>query len=107
MPMGKAKGNPRARLRFQTINAFLDVTMARLTLAERSVWLLLWRDTKPNGVAETSQADLGRRAGITDRAVRKALRTLCRLGLVNVVRRGSLRRGASVYRVHPIVREPK
>ena len=99
---GKAKGNPRARLRFQEVNAFLDVTMAGLTMAQRSVWLLLWRDTKPNGLAETSQVDLARRAGISDRAVRKALTRLRALGLVNVVKRGSLRRGRSISRVHPL-----
>lgn len=102
---GKAKGKRTNGLRFQSINAFIDASMAGLTLAERSVWLILWRDTKPNGLAETSQMDMGRRAGITDRAVRKALGGLVKRGLVSVVKRGSLQRGASVYRVWPVVRE--
>jgi hypothetical protein len=68
----KPKGKRDTAGRFQTINAFIDVTMAGLTLAERSVWLILWRDTKPTG---------------------------------NVVKRGSLRRGASIYRVRCLVRE--
>src|SRR5262245_56041422 len=73
---GKAKAKPATRERFQVINAFIDATMGTLTPAERSVWLILWRDTKPNGLAETSQVDLARRAGVSDRAVRSALDAL-------------------------------
>jgi hypothetical protein len=92
--------------RFQSINAFIDVTMARLAPAQRAVWFILWRDTKPTGLAGTSQASLARRAGVSDRAVRSALRVLEQAGLVIVVRRGSLRRGPSTYRVHPLRRQP-
>jgi hypothetical protein len=101
----KAKGKTATRGRFQCINAFIDATMAELTLAERSTWFILWRDTKPNGLAETSQASIARRAGVSDRAVRKALARLTRLGLVGVIRRGSLRRGPSSYRVFPLARQ--
>ena len=85
--------------RFGTINAFLDTTMADLRPCERAVWLLLWRDTKPNGLARTSQADLARRAGASGRAVYAALRELVRRGLLIVVRRGGLSAGPSIYRV--------
>lgn len=88
--------------RFGVLNAFVDVTMGDLRPAERSVWLILWRDTKPNGLATTSQANMARRAGISDRSVRSALRHLERLGLLTVAHRGNLRRGPSVYRVHPL-----
>src|SRR5262245_56485790 len=91
--------------RFQCINAFIDATMAMLTPAERAAWLILWRDTKPNGLAETSQMSMARRAGVSDRSIRTALRRLGQIGLITVVHRGSLRRGASVYRVHPLSRE--
>jgi hypothetical protein len=99
----KAKGPTRAG-RFQTINAFLDVTMAGLIPSERAAWLILWRDTKRDGLARTSQADLARRAGITDRQIRKALAGLQRKGLLTIVHRGGLRRGSTVYRVHPLIR---
>jgi hypothetical protein len=102
----RGKGKAATRGRFQCINAFIDATMGTLTPAERSVWLILWRDTKPNGLAETSQADLARRGGVSDRAVRFALAALCGKGLVAVVRRGSLRRGPSSYRVFPLARGP-
>jgi DNA-binding MarR family transcriptional regulator len=88
------------------VNAFIDATMADLTPAERGVWFVLWRDTKPNGLAATSQASIARRAGVTDRAVRKALRRLEGRGLVRVIHRGSLRRGPSSYRVFPLVCPP-
>jgi hypothetical protein len=63
------------------------------------VWLILFRDTKPNGRANTSQGDLARRAGVCPRTVRTALRTLIATGLLRVVRRGNVNQGASVYAV--------
>jgi hypothetical protein len=102
---GKAsepKGERSTRGRFQCINAFLDVTMAGLPPAERAVWLLLWRDTKPDGLARTSQSDLARRAGCNPRTVRRAIVALQLAGLLSVVRQGGLNRGLSVYRVHPL-----
>jgi hypothetical protein len=108
----RAKGSPddgkpgddrrRTGDRFSSINAFLDATMAGLRPAERSVWLLLWRDTRPDGLARTSQADLARRAGVSVRAVRAALRELEHLRLVVVVRRGRLQTGPSSYRVRAL-----
>jgi hypothetical protein len=97
------KGERRRSLRrFQCVNAFLDVTMAGLGRAELAVWLLLWRDTKPDGLARTSQADLARRVGCNPRTVRRALAGLQGAGLVEVVRQGGLRRRMSVYRVRPV-----
>lgn len=99
---GKAKGSARnaAAGRFAVVNAFIDATMADLTPAERSCWFVLWRDTRPGGLARTSQASMAKRAGISDRAVRAALRALERRGLLRVARRGRLGRGASAYRVY-------
>jgi hypothetical protein len=104
-PPGKAKGKHSSRGRFEAINAFLDVTMEGLRCAERAVWLLLWRDTKPNGLARTSQGDLARRAGCSTRAVRQALAALEKAGLVSIVRQGGLHRGLSVYRIKPLRRD--
>ncbi len=98
----KPKGKRTSRGRFQCINAFLDATMAELDRAELAVWLLLWRDTKPDGLARTSQTDLARRAGCNPRTVRRALAVLQRAGLVAVIRQGGLNRGLSVYRVKPL-----
>ena len=99
---GLKKGSSSSQGRFQCINAFLDVTLATLERAEMAVWLVLWRDTKPNGLARTSQADLARRAGCNPRTVRRALAGLRAKGLLTVVRQGGLLRQMSVYRVHPM-----
>ena len=94
-------GTARARSgeRFRTLNAFVDFTLAGLKPSERAVWLVLFRDTKRDGIARTSERDIARRAGITDRMVRYALKALGRRGLVRIVRRGRLQTGPSSYRV--------
>jgi hypothetical protein len=96
-PRPKGKCTPAGR--FGVLNAFVDCTMATLKPSERAVWLILFRDTKPGGIARTSERDIARRAGVSDRMVRYALTALERRGLVQVVRRGRLRAGPSSYRV--------
>ena len=101
-PKRKPIDRRRTGDRFRTINAFVDFSMAGLRPCERAVWMLLWRDTKPEGLAQTSQADLARRAGASVRAVNVAVRELSRQGLLIVVRRGGLSAGPSSYRVVPM-----
>ena len=101
-PTPKASGRKRGKDRFAQINEFIDFTMAKLTPAARSVWLILWRDTKPNGQARTGQKDLARRAGVSDRTVRDALSELVEAGLVKVVRKGRVGIGPSTYRVRGV-----
>ena len=91
--------------RFQTINTFADFSIADLSRAEIAVWILLWRDTKSNGVARTSQADLARRAGVNVRTVGRAVKNLCQKGHLKIVHRGGFGRGTSAYRVRPLARE--
>ncbi|NOY28979.1 MAG: winged helix-turn-helix transcriptional regulator, partial [Planctomycetes bacterium] len=62
------------------------------------------RDTR-DGTARTSQTDIARRAGISERAVRLAIRQLEPLGLLTVVYRGGLNRGASRYRIVPLTKD--
>ncbi len=102
---GKAKGKAAGRKagdRFAVLNAFVDFTMQELSRAEALVWLALFRDTKPDGLARTGQADLARRAGVNIRTVKRTVASLRRLGVLVVVYRGSLRRGPSTYRVRPL-----
>lgn len=101
-PAPVAMPAPRGRGRFAEVNGFIDFTLATLTPTAAAVWLILWRDTKPNGLARTGQADLARRAGKSERAVRKALTELAAAGLVKVVRKGRLGAGPSVYRVRGV-----
>jgi len=89
--------------RFAALNAFVDfgIADAELTPAEVLVWLVLFRDTKAEGTARTGQADIARRAGLSVRGVKLAVRGLKAKGMVRVVRRGQLNAGPSTYRVHP------
>ena len=97
MPPARRKGD-----RFAVLNTFADFTLSALTRAEIAVWLLLWRDTKRDGTAKTSQADLARRAGVSVGTAKRAVAGLRCRGLLTVVFRGTLRRGPSAYRVHPL-----
>ncbi|MDB5311557.1 MAG: transcriptional regulator [Gemmataceae bacterium] len=84
--------------RFGLLNGFVDFELHRLTRGEVKVWLILFRDTR-DGIARTGQVDIARRAGITPRGVRKALKGLAGKGLVTVVLKGRLGTGPSSYRV--------
>ncbi|MBN2559405.1 MAG: helix-turn-helix domain-containing protein [Phycisphaerae bacterium] len=95
----KKAGKRRTAGRFEVLNAFVDVTLRELDATAAVVWLILYRDTKPNGLACTSQSDLARRAGLSISSIYRALRRLTRLGLLTLVRRGRVNSGASVYRV--------
>ena len=90
--------------RFAALNAFVDfgIADAKLTPAEAIVWLVLFRDTKANGLARTAQADIARRAGLDVRTVRRAVASLEAKGMVSLVHRGRLNAGPSTYRVHPV-----
>jgi len=86
--------------RFALLNAVTDFDLAGFTGAEAKVWLVLFRDTKAKtDTARTGQADIARRAGLSERGVRKALVALQAKGLVRVARRGRLNAGPSHYRL--------
>lgn len=85
--------------RFAVLNGFVDGVMGTLPRAAALVWVCLWRDTKPDGLARTAVADLARRVGCDRRNVLRSLRLLADRGLLDVVRRGGLGRGVSAYRV--------
>lgn len=98
----KVKRRANRSARFALLNAFADFALADLTGAEVKVWLILFRDTQAaTGCARTGQADLARRAGLSHRAVKMAVRSLQAKGFLHVVRRGHLYAGPSLYRVHP------
>jgi DNA-binding MarR family transcriptional regulator len=96
----------RSGLRFETFNAFVDEGMANLTRSEVNVWLVLYRDTKPEGTARTSLADIARRAGIDRQTASRAVTSLRQRKMLQIIRRGGLNRGPSTYRVYPFPMEP-
>lgn len=95
-PLGRKR---RLAARFALFNGFVDGVMGTLPRAAALVWVCLWRDTKPDGLARTAVADLARRIGGNRSTVIRALRLLVDRGLLDVVRRGGLGRGVSTYRV--------
>jgi hypothetical protein len=97
---GKAKGKSKGR--FGVLNAFVDYSLADLDHPSRSVWLVLFRDTRPDGLARTAQGDIARRIGMSVSTVKRAIHRLETLGLVTVKNRGGLGGRLSVYRVHPL-----
>lgn len=101
-PAARAAARRRTGDRFAEINGFIDHTMRTLTPAARSVWFILWRDTKPDGLARAGQTHLARRAGVSDRAVRDALKELLAAGVVKLVSQGRAGVGVSVYRVRGV-----
>ncbi len=105
-PSNGGRDRPKGKSgRFAILNTFLDFTLATLGRNEIAVWLLLYRDTKPEGTARTSIADLARRAGVSKRTALRNVAALERRGLLRIVHRGGLNRGLSIYRVLPLVRE--
>lgn len=99
--MKPATGKPRSA-RWGHLNGFVDVTLRDLTPAEVRVWLVLFRDTKPDGTARTGQTDIAARAGLSVRMVKKALKKLTDRDIVKVLLRGRLNSGPSRYKVRGI-----
>jgi len=85
--------------RFRSINEFVDSTMRTLSDRAAKAWLVLWRDTKPNGVARTAISDLARRMGCSPATAKRALAELKQLRILEVESRGGLGRGPSSYRL--------
>ena len=104
-PAGRKGGKTHAKRRqrhygrFAVLNGFVDGVMGTLPRAAALVWVTLYRDTKPDGLARTAVADLARRVGGDRSTVIRALRLLVERGRLDVVRKGGLGRGVSVYRV--------
>jgi hypothetical protein len=95
----------QSRLRFEILNEFVDRGMANLTPHQAVVWMVLYRDTKPDGIARTSIVDIARRGGIARRTVINSIACLRQLKMLRVVKRGGLNRGTSAYAVFPIPME--
>ncbi len=86
--------------RFQVLNAFVDHGLADLSRSEIAVYMILFRDTKPTGLARTSRTELARRGGMTERQASRALNKLIDRGAVHVIRKATGRR-AALYSLYP------
>jgi hypothetical protein len=97
----KARSQPASHNgdRWATFNAFMDTCCPLLSHVESKIWLLLFRDTKPDGLARTSSRDLAQRAGCSLRAVSLAMHLLKCAKLLEVVTASTNRGCPSVFRV--------
>jgi hypothetical protein len=86
--------------RWLTFNAFMDNIAPRLTLAERTVWLVMFRHAR-NGTCVISERAIARHANIDKATAGKALRQLVALRLVWVVFKSTHKESLSRYGVHP------
>lgn len=89
----------RDRQRWSTLNTFVDSVLAHASEAEVRVWLVIYRDVKPGGLARVGMTDIARRAGLTRRAVVNAINGLKARRLIEVVTRGSINGTPNAYRL--------
>ena len=101
---GKAASKPHKRPettgRFQTMNAFADLSARLVDTTAQACWWILFRETKSNGTATVSHEQIADRAGVARLTVTRALARLEDAKLLSVVKRGGWRNGPSTYRVH-------
>lgn len=93
--------------RFQTLNTFIDESAHQVDTTAQATWFVLFRETKPNGLATVSQGQIAKCIGVTRRTVVRAMAALTEEELVEIVRRGKLNGGPSTYRVHGAPQGPK
>ena len=101
-PRGRPKISQRTGDRFAVLNGFVDFALATVHRTDAAVWLVLYRDTQRDGIAQTGKTDIARRAGVGARTVTRAIQRLEAKRLLIVVRRGGLNRGTSAYRVRGV-----
>lgn len=104
-PGAPGKGKPGQRTtgdRFTVLNAFADYGARLVNPTAQACWWIIYRETKPDGLARASHGRIAGCIGVSRHTALRAMRRLERAGLLTVVKRGGLRGGASVYRVHGI-----
>ncbi len=106
------RGSPRAsafrrgttRDRFLVLNAFADGGARSVDPTAQACWWIVYRETKPNGLARVSHGRIAACIGVSRHTAMRAMRRLELAGLLSVARRGGLHGGASTYRAHPTPR---
>jgi hypothetical protein len=101
--MGKPKSVTKQRyyrLWFQNLAAFVDQGVRTLTRSELAVYLILLRDTRPDGTARAGLNDLAGRGGMSRKSASRAVGSLIAKNVLTVVRRGVPGK-ATLYTVFP------
>lgn len=88
--------------RWTMLNAFIDHRQRQLTSSSVRVWLVLFRESKPDGLARVTIAQIAVSAGICTRSVDNGLRELRDKRFVVLVSRGNRNKGPNIYRLRPI-----
>jgi hypothetical protein len=86
--------------RFGVLNRFADTGARLVDTTAQACWWILYRETKPDGLATISHQRIAECVGVDRKTVTRALGRLEAARLLTVVRHGGWRRGASTYRVH-------
>lgn len=97
----------RAAGRFGVLNRFADTGARLVDTTAQACWWILYRETKPDGLATVSHQRIAECAGVDRKTVTRALSRLESARLLTVVRHGGWRRGPSTYRVHGAPKRPK
>jgi hypothetical protein len=88
------------RFWFQNLAAFVDEGVRTLSRSELATYLILIRDTKPDGTARAGLDDLAERGGMSRWAASRAVRSLVAKGVLRIVRRGVPGK-ATLYTIFP------
>jgi len=86
--------------RWAAFNAFVDVVAPQLSLAERAVWIVMFRHAR-GWVADTSVRHLSQGAKVSRSTAEASLARLVRFGLVWPIIKSSHKGTASKYGIHP------
>ncbi len=99
-----ARTSPEAKRkaagRFGMLNCFVDSSARMVSTTAQACWLVLFRETKQDGLATVSHQQIAECIGMDRKTATRALQRLEATGLLTVVRRGGLRRGPGTYRIH-------
>lgn len=82
------------------MNEFADFSAKRVSTTAQAAWWILFRETKPNGLASMSFSQIAEAIGKGRRMAIYAVKELEQAKLLTVVKRGSLNVGPSTYRIH-------
>lgn len=103
-PQAPTRGKPttkrRAAGRFGVLNRFADEGARLVDTTAQACWWILYRETKPDGLATLSHQRIAACIGTSRKTVTRAMSRLEAAGLLTVVRHGGWQRGPSTYRVH-------
>jgi DNA-binding MarR family transcriptional regulator len=103
--MGKPKSKTVSkqryyRLWYQNLDGFVDQGARKLSRSELVTYLILLRDTRPNGTARAGLNDLAERGGMSRKSASRAVGSLIAKGVLRIVRRGTPGK-ATLYTIFP------